>query len=107
MEAPVTAKVALLQALMSGPAYGLQLIERVKARSHGGLKLGQGSVYPALRALEDERLVKRDDSPSTPKHAAGGRSRIVYELTAEGLLRAQQNRRVAAALFRVAGALEF
>ena len=45
-------KGALLQALMSGDSYGLELIQRVKADTGGRAKLLEGRVYPALRELE-------------------------------------------------------
>ena len=47
MDAPVSAKAALLQALISGPGYGLDLIERVKKQTRGKLVLGQGERIPA------------------------------------------------------------
>ena len=50
MDTPITAKAALLQALIEGEGYGLELIERVRTRTHGRVKLHQGSIYPALRA---------------------------------------------------------
>lgn len=103
MEALVTAKTALLQALISGPGYGLELIRRVRARSNGVLNLSQGSVYPALRNLEAEGLVRRSEARPCPRR--GGRPPAVYQLTREGLQVAQEGRRTAAALFRVAAAI--
>jgi PadR family transcriptional regulator, regulatory protein PadR len=82
MDAPVTAKAALLQALISGPGFGLDLIDRVKKKTNGQLELGQGSVYPALRDLEREGLARSWDGDPLPER--GGRPRRYYELTAEG-----------------------
>ena len=91
MDQPVSAKAALLQALISKPGYGLDLIERVKDRTNGALLLHQGSIYPALRALEREGLLRSWDGETTPER--GGRPRRYHELTAEGrraAFRAQQ-----------------
>jgi PadR family transcriptional regulator, regulatory protein PadR len=84
-------QTALLQALISGPGYGLELIERVKNRTEGKVLLGNGKVYPALRDLEragfvesykvEENLPQRD-----------GRPRIYYRLTGAGFRAAQEER---------------
>ncbi|MGK4001116.1 PadR family transcriptional regulator [Sorangium sp. So ce1036] len=97
MDAPVTAKAALLQALISGPGYGLDLIERVKAQTKGKLSLGQGSVYPALRELEREGLVESYEADPTPER--GGRPRRYYKLNALGAKVAMEHREVALGLF--------
>lgn len=81
MEPPISAKAALLQALVSGPGFGLELIARVKERTKGAIALHQGSVYPALRALEREGLLRSWEEPPPPQ---GGPPRRFYELTAEG-----------------------
>jgi PadR family transcriptional regulator PadR len=82
MESPISAKAALLQALISEDGYGLDLIERVKKRTNGQVVLNQGSVYPALRDLEREGLVKSYESEPLPER--GGRPRRYYKLTAAG-----------------------
>lgn len=92
MDAPLNAKAALLQALISGPGFGLELMERVKDRSSGQLMLHQGSVYPALRSLEREGLVRSYDGESVAER--GGRPRRYYELTAAGAKAATRQRGV-------------
>lgn len=76
------AKLALLQALTTGPGFGLELIDRVSERTSGEVKLHQGSVYPALRSLEREGFV--ESYPGETNEARGGRPRIYYRITAEG-----------------------
>jgi PadR family transcriptional regulator, regulatory protein PadR len=93
MESPITAKAALLQALVSAPGYGLDLIERVKERTNGAVVLGQGSIYPALRALESEGLIESYESEEAISER-GGRPRRYYRLTAEGLRAAREQGRV-------------
>jgi len=64
------------------PAHGLELIRRVRERTGGAVSLKQGSVYPALRQLERERLVRSWTGRSA---RGGGRPRKYYELTATGV----------------------
>jgi PadR family transcriptional regulator PadR len=97
MESPISAKAALLQALIRGEGYGLDLIERVKERTHGKVALGQGSAYPALRELEREGLVKSWEADPTPER--GGRPRVYYKLTAAGQRAAMNHQEVVAGLF--------
>lgn len=103
MESPISAKAALLQVLVTKPGYGLDLIERVKDRTRGAVQLHQGSIYPALRALEREGLLCSWDGETTPER--GGRPRRYYELTAEGRRAAFSDRQVFAA-FALVPALE-
>lgn len=92
MESPITAKAALLQALISGPGYGLDLIERVQKHTQGTVTLGQGSVYPALRDLEREGLLESYEGDPTPER--GGRPRRYYRLSALGAKAAMEQRAV-------------
>jgi len=92
MEPPITAKAALLQVLVRGEGYGLELIERVEKHTDGKMVLHQGSVYPALRALEREGLIKSFKGAPLPER--GGRPRRYYKLTAEGAKAAVQHREV-------------
>jgi DNA-binding PadR family transcriptional regulator len=59
-----------------------------------------GSVYPALKALAEERLVR--DTLVRPGRGAG-RPRRYYELTPPGVAVAMGERAVVAALLRVKG----
>ena len=97
MEPPVSAKAALLQALIRGEGYGLDLIKRVEDRTKGKVKLHQGNVYPALRDLEADGLVKSYESEPLPER--GGRPRRYYKLTAAGQRAALQQSEAVAGLF--------
>jgi PadR family transcriptional regulator, regulatory protein PadR len=81
-------KSALLQALIQGPSYGLELIERIKESSNGAIKIVQGSVYPTLRYMEEEGLVESYESE--PLAIRGGRPRVYYRITAKGMRVAQK-----------------
>jgi DNA-binding PadR family transcriptional regulator len=56
------------------PRNGYQLMQEIEERSHGAWRPSPGSIYPALSQLEDEGLVRSNES-------AGRRA---FELTDEG-----------------------
>jgi PadR family transcriptional regulator PadR len=68
---------------MEREGYGLQLIERIKTLTKGKVVFSQGNVYPVLRELERAGLVTSREGEVT--EARGGRPRIYYRITAEGL----------------------
>jgi len=94
MRTPLNAGTALLLALLHGPSYGLDLIERVRVRSRGRIRLPQGAVYPALRDLERRKLLRR----WTVSSAGTGRPRTYYELTPKGIAAAQGQRKAIAGI---------
>ena len=78
----ITPKAAILQALLQGEKYGLEIIRDLEERTCRRLILAQATVYPALRDLEREGyLLSRESEPLVER---GGRARIYYRLTAEG-----------------------
>jgi PadR family transcriptional regulator PadR len=97
VDSPVNARAALLQSLISGPGFGLELIDRVKERTKGAIRLGQGSIYPALRDLEHEGFLRSYDGEPLPER--GGRPRRYYELTAKGKRAAFEQGEVVRSLF--------
>ena len=96
----VDTKVVLLQALTFGEAYGLELIQRIEARTDGKIVPVQGRVYPALRELEAEGFVESHDGEPLPER--GGRPRRYYSLTAKGRRAAASHRKTVVALFNPA-----
>jgi DNA-binding PadR family transcriptional regulator len=96
MEPPITARAAALQVLDEGPAFGLEIIERVRTRTHGVVEILQGSLYPALRGLENDGFVIL----TTSRAKREGRPRIYVELTETGRMRAVADRQVFLALSR-------
>jgi len=68
----------LLAAVQSAPMHGYAIIEYVRRASSGQFDYAEGTIYPALRSLEDDGLL-RSHWDST-----GGRRRRVYELSARG-----------------------
>ena len=75
----MSARAAVLQVL-TVPGYGLELSERVRCRSGGVVRLRIGSLYPALRGLERDGLVRRCRTVI----GARGRPRLYYELSVQG-----------------------
>jgi PadR family transcriptional regulator PadR len=94
----ISTRMALLQALIRGPSYGLELVERVRTMTDGSLELKQATLYPTLHDLEEEGFVESYDD-NTGAERRGGRPRRYYRLTADGARAAMEDRRVAAGLF--------
>lgn len=84
MYVPVTAKAALFQVLLEGKGFGVELAERVSTRTKGKIKLGQGSLYPALKSFEEDGLVTSYDEEGKKNQDHTGRPRIYYALTQKG-----------------------
>jgi DNA-binding PadR family transcriptional regulator len=55
-------RAALLALLAEEPRNGYQLMQEIERRSEGVWRPSPGSVYPALQQLEDEGLVRVDES---------------------------------------------
>jgi DNA-binding PadR family transcriptional regulator len=96
MEAPVSTRAALLQALAQGPGYGVLLARRVREASGGQVRLGAGNVYSALRQLARDKLVR--SWSVVPRGRRGARSRRYYELTVRGVQVATAQREALAGL---------
>jgi PadR family transcriptional regulator, regulatory protein PadR len=103
METPVTARAAILAILMGGRSYGLEIIEKVRERTQGFIMLNEGSVYPTLKAMEREGLLRSFDGEPVPER--GGRPRRYYELTGEGRRAATAQRTALIGLLRPVGVL--
>lgn len=102
MDTPLSARTAILSVLMHDKGFGLEIIEKVQARTAGKIVLDEGSVYPALKALEREGLVRSFEGEPLPER--GGRPRRYYELTGEGRRAALEQKRAAPGLLRPVGA---
>lgn len=55
-------RAALLVLLGEEPRNGYQLMQEIEQRSDGAWRPSPGSVYPALQQLEDEGLVRREET---------------------------------------------
>lgn len=93
MDPRLDAATALLVELLRGPGYGLDLIERLKARGREFTTLPQGLVYPALRSLVQQGFLRAWSTRSR----GSGRPRRYYEHTPAGLALAESRRAALAA----------
>ncbi len=67
-------RAAILALLSEQPRNGYQIIQEISRRSGGIWKPSSGSVYPALQQLEDEGLIRAEESDG----------RRVFQLTEAG-----------------------
>lgn len=83
-------ELAVLGLLMDAPMHGYELRKQLNAVLGTMRALSYGTLYPTLKALVTQGLIREaaDDDGTTPA-LAGKRARIVYELTAEGKERFQ------------------
>lgn len=91
MDTPLSTRTAILTVLMHDRSFGLEIIDKVRARTDGKIVLNEGSVYPTLKALEREGLVRSFEGEPLPER--GGRPRRYYELTGEGRRAAIEQKR--------------
>jgi DNA-binding PadR family transcriptional regulator len=78
-------ELAVLGLLQESPLHGYELRKQLNALLGSFRAFSYGSLYPCLKQLLREGYIAEDpgDLPSTPA-GTGKRSRIVYQLTAEG-----------------------
>jgi PadR family transcriptional regulator PadR len=69
----------LLAALEDGPRHGYAVIEALRQATAGQLDMATGTIYPALRRLEQTGLITGSWS------VVAGRRRRDYRLTAAGV----------------------
>jgi transcriptional regulator len=69
----------VLHALAQNPMHGWAIVQRLQAISQDVFRIGQGSIYPALRRLEAEGWIAAESRISE----AGRRARY-YSLTRSG-----------------------
>ncbi|MGE4056807.1 MAG: PadR family transcriptional regulator, partial [Vicinamibacterales bacterium] len=74
-----TLDMLVLKALEVEPMHGWGITERIERWSESVLRLGQGSLYPALYRLERQGLIK-----SEWKTTENSRNARYYALTREG-----------------------
>jgi len=77
----------VLKALQLGPMHGWGITERLEQGSRNALRVGQGSLYPALYRLEERGLISSSWGASDNNRRAR-----FYELTAAGRSRLAEER---------------
>jgi len=74
-----TLDLLILKALFTAPLHGWGISKRIRELSYDVLQVNQGSLYPALYRLEDQRLI-RSSWGISPE----GRRAKFYTLTPAG-----------------------
>ena len=75
----------ILAVLLNGPLHGYAIAREIERRSDNALKFKEGTLYPALHALEYDGLIKGDWDTT-----AQGRARKVYTITKTGCAELKQ-----------------
>lgn len=76
-------ELAILATLLEGRLYGLEILR--KLQSNPKMAIGEGTVYPILSRLKNERLVE-----SEWVEAEAGHPRKYYRLTKAGRIRVRE-----------------
>ncbi|MEM2947865.1 MAG: PadR family transcriptional regulator [Candidatus Bathyarchaeia archaeon] len=72
------AKLMVLAVLRDKPLHGYGIIKEIKSRSNNCCSITVGTIYPVLKTLESEGLIKSE------KVLEEGRERIAYKITPKG-----------------------
>jgi PadR family transcriptional regulator, regulatory protein PadR len=92
-------ELLLLELLARRGMYGYEIVQAIGAATAGRLEFGEGCIYPVLHRLEAEGCL------ASKREECGGRTRIVYRVTAAGKKRLAASRetwrQVAAAIENV------
>ncbi|MBP88240.1 MAG: PadR family transcriptional regulator [Planctomycetaceae bacterium] len=80
----------VLAVLDKSEAHGFEVWKRLEAQAKGGLKLKEGSLYPALYRLETAGLLtaRKEEDDSSRR----GPRRRIYKITRKGKRRLDQGR---------------
>ncbi len=71
-----------LMILATKPSHGYEILKRLEDITQGLIKGGPGTIYPILKELKDEGLIKEKIVQE------GGRQKKIYELTRKGAIEA-------------------
>jgi len=80
-----TLDLLVLKTLQSGPTHGWDIAQRIQQVSRDVLRVGQGSLYPALHRLEAQGWIISEWGASDNNRRAK-----FYELTASGRKRLRE-----------------
>jgi PadR family transcriptional regulator, regulatory protein PadR len=80
-------RTLVLHVLIGGASHGYAIARAVEHASGDALRMGEGTLYPVLRALEQDELVT-----SSWETVDSGPARKVYRITASG--RTEHERRL-------------
>lgn len=95
-----TVGLLILSLLSERAMYGYELVQEAERRSAHQFQLKEGTIYPALHAMERAGLLRAEW-----REGETGRARKYYALTAKGRAQAESKRRQWAALAAAIGAI--
>ena len=78
----------VLAVLKNGDSYGYEIVQKVKELTHGEMKWKEASIYPVLKKLENEGMIK-----SYWKVEENERPRKYYTILADGKKQLDRNMR--------------
>ena len=81
-------ELLILQVLDRQPMHGYDLVQAIRQASGCRLDFGEGCVYPVLHRLEKQEFL------SSERVTVGGRTRIIYQVTRQGVKRLKESRSV-------------
>ena len=67
----------VLATLTHGPITGYQIMQNIEESTDGAWRPGPGTIYPLMKSLVDERLVR-------PSHGTGKAATVSYSITEAG-----------------------
>ena len=76
----------ILSVLKNGDSYGYEIVQKVKEITQGGISWKEASIYPVLKKLENNGMIK-----SYWKVQQGERPRKYYSILANGNEQLEQN----------------
>jgi DNA-binding PadR family transcriptional regulator len=72
-------RAAVLALLADRPMHGYEMIKEIEERSEGAWTPSAGSIYPTLQMLEDEGLIKGEDSEGKRRFTLTDEGRKAHE----------------------------
>ena len=77
--------ILLLSIIAQHDTYGYEIVQKLKQHSNQSYSMSQGTLYPALKRMEQRALIESDWVESDT-----GMKRKFYRITAEGRLELQE-----------------
>lgn len=91
-----TESLILQDLLANGEAHGTLIVQRLKKKTAGGVRVTSANVYPYLHKLHEKKLIVFTKG----RFSRRGRPRLISTLTPKGRRQAQKERRVLASLIQ-------
>jgi DNA-binding PadR family transcriptional regulator len=77
----------IIHRIASKPSHGYEILQDIESKTEGAWRPGAGSIYPILKNLVSKGLIKAES-------AEEGDTRRVYRITAKGLERLQDGKKM-------------